>query len=326
MSLTLDCMTKPRISVILPAYNAGRYLREAVQSILDQTFTDFEILLINDGSTDDTEQVALSFTDPRVRYLPNPKNIGLANTINRGMSLAQGELIARMDADDISLPTRFQTQVDYLDAHPEVMLCSCGIQQFGAADHRMVGRSDFEQVKVDMLFSSAIGHASSIWRRAFFEEHQLLFDQSELPAEDYGLWARAVFCGRLVNIPEVLYRYRIYPEQVTATDKRSHARCQDIRRRYIQRICPTIDTADMEAFLRLCEGVTYHDWWQARRFVKAFVKGNTFLQEARLKKTMYSYLSERANAGSRMGNVWERGVLFCMGGVYRGLRGLCMDV
>lgn len=317
-------MTKPRISVILPAYNAGRYLREAVQSILDQTYTDFEILLLNDGSTDDTEQVALSFTDPRVRYIPNPHNMGLANTINRGISLAQGELIARMDADDISLPTRFQTQVEYLEAHPEVMLCSCGIQQFGAADRLMIGKNNFEQVKVDMLFSSAIGHASSMWRRAFFEENNLLFDQDEFPAEDYGLWARAVFCGTLVNTPEVLYRYRIYPEQVTATDKRSHVCCQDIRRRYILRICPTISVVDMEAFLRLCESVTYNDWRQAQRFVKAFIQDNTFLRTARLRKTLYSYLSQMAQDGARSPQTtgWQRLYLRCMGEIYRIRRGL----
>ncbi len=292
-------MHKPRISVLLPAYNAERYLREAVESILAQTYADFELLLLNDGSTDGTEQVALSLHDPRIRYIANEHNIGLANTLNKGMAMAQGEFIARMDADDISLPTRFAVQVDYMDAHPEVMLCSCAIQQFGAADHLMVGRNNFEQVKVDMLFSSAIGHASSMWRREAFAEHGLQFEQAEFPAEDYGLWTRAVFEGTLVNIPDVLYRYRIYPEQVTATDKRSYARCLQIRRGYMLRICPHIDTMLLDSFLRLfADDYTYPEWQQATRFVSAFCAENRFLQPERLRRALYSWLWQKAQEGT----------------------------
>lgn len=292
-------MHKPRISVLLPAYNAERYLREAVESILAQTYTDFELLLLNDGSTDRTEQVALSLNDKRIRYIANEQNLGLANTLNKGMAMAQGEFIARMDADDISLPTRFAVQVDYLDAHPEVMLCSCAIQQFGAADHLMVGRSDFEQVKVDMLFSSAIGHASSMWRREAFSERGLQFEQAEFPAEDYGLWTRAVFEGTMVNIPDVLYRYRIYPEQVTATDKRSYERCRQIQRGYMLRICPQTDTALLDSFLRLfADDYTYSEWQQATRFVSAFCAENRFLQPERLRRALYSWLWQKAKEGA----------------------------
>ena len=97
----------PKISVIMPAYNAEKYLREAIDSILGQTFTDFELIVINDCSRDDTEQIILSYQDPRIVYLKNEKNLGVAGTLNRGLEVARGAYIARMDADDRSVPDRF---------------------------------------------------------------------------------------------------------------------------------------------------------------------------------------------------------------------------
>ena len=110
----------PKISVIMPAYNAERYIREAIDSILRQTWSDFELIIIDDGSTDSTAAIIAGYTDNRIRFCPNAQNMGVAATLNRGLELACGAYVARMDADDISLPERFAKQAAYLDAHPNV--------------------------------------------------------------------------------------------------------------------------------------------------------------------------------------------------------------
>ncbi len=118
----MDQDIKPSISVILPVYNADRYLRAAIQSILDQTLSNFELIIINDGSIDNSKAIVESFIDPRIIFIENPKNLGLIATLNKGLTLAKSNLVARMDADDIAFPERLQIQFDFLTQHPEVTL------------------------------------------------------------------------------------------------------------------------------------------------------------------------------------------------------------
>ena len=118
------------VSVILPAYNAQDTIAESIDSILNQSFRDFELIVINDGSTDATEKVIAQYDDSRIRYFANPGNQGLIYTLNRGLELSQGKYIARMDADDISLPARFEKQVRILEEHPEIIVCGPLIKVF----------------------------------------------------------------------------------------------------------------------------------------------------------------------------------------------------
>jgi glycosyltransferase involved in cell wall biosynthesis len=224
----------PKISVLMPAYNAEKYIKEAIESILNQTFVDFELLIINDGSTDNTEKEILSFTDGRIIYVKNETNLGLANSLNKGIKLAKGKYIARMDSDDISLPSRLEVQVDFLDKYEDIALCSTGLQMFGANDKLITGRADFEEIKIDLLFSSAIGHASSMFRKDVFTQNNLFFNQYFFPAEDYELWTRAVFYCKMTNLPVPYYLYRIYEHQVTATDPRSAIKSEEIQKNYLQ--------------------------------------------------------------------------------------------
>ena len=206
----------PVVSIIMPVHNAAPFLKEAVDSILTQFFRDFELIILNDGSTDKSETILDTYTDPRIVRYSEAENIGLANTLNIGLSMARGEYIARMDADDISLPTRLQTEVDYLDTHPNIDLVSSGMQQFGNADRTMSYKENFWLVCYNAFFFSPVLHASSMWRRDSFEKHHLKYRQERVPSEDYDLWTRALCCGlKLINIPEVLYMYRIHGNQNT---------------------------------------------------------------------------------------------------------------
>lgn len=208
----------PKISVIMPVYNAEKYLREAIDSILDQTLSDFEFIIIDDGSSDSSPEIIRSYDDPRIRFYQNERNMGVAATLNRGLDLAAGEYIARMDSDDISLPERFEKQADYMDRHPEAAVCGCNIRFIGARWGIQRFAATPEQMKVDMLFSCCLAHPSVILRGTLFGGEGLHYDESYDKMEDYALWVETAKRYRLACVQETLLQYRIHPEQVTQRD------------------------------------------------------------------------------------------------------------
>lgn len=235
----------------MPVYNVAPFLREAMDSILNQTYQDFELIVLNDCSPDDSEEILDSYSDQRiVRYLGR-ENVGLANVLNVGIKMAQGEFIARMDSDDISLPTRLEKQVAYLDAHPEVDLVSAGMQRFGNSDRIITYTTDFEEVKFNAMSFSPILHASSMWRRERFLDNDLFYCQEMVPSEDYDLWARALAKRlMLVNIPDILYKYRTHAAQVTSTNK-SWEKNRVIGYRYIESVYPGVSREQTARFYSL---------------------------------------------------------------------------
>ena len=217
----------PRVSILMPVYNAAPYVKDAVDSILNQSFRDFELIILDDASTDESATVLDSFEDSRIVRYTSGKNVGLANILNVGID---------MDADDISLPTRLQTEVEYLDSHPKIDLVSCGMQQFGLADRIMSYKESFWLVCYNAFFFSPVLHASSIWRKARFEQHGLRYRQERVPSEDYDLWVRALCEGlKLINIPEVLYRYRIHGHQNTTNQDLCKQMDAQIQKEYWRR-------------------------------------------------------------------------------------------
>lgn len=239
----------PSVSILMPVYNAEPYLSEAIQSMLNQTYADFELIILDDCSTDRSAEVVQTFSDARIVYHRNEVNSGLANNLNTGLKLAKGKYIARMDGDDISLPQRLQTQVDFLESHPDIDLCSCAMQMFGADNQLWIRDRDPEQVKITMMFYSAVLHASSVFRRDVFEKNNLYYKQETFPAEDYDLWARAVFFCRMVNLPDVMYLYRMHRTQVTSTDPRSAEKCREIQIRYLSKALPVLSEKEIVDFV-----------------------------------------------------------------------------
>jgi len=242
-------MSFPRVSILMPAYNVEKYIGEAIDSMLMQTYTDFELILLDDCSTDNTAKIIKYYTDKRIVYHRNESNVGLANNLNIGLLMARGEYIARMDGDDISLPNRLQTQIDFLESHPGIDLCSCGLQMFGTESTVWIRDFDLEQVKITMLFYSPILHATSVWRKKSFERYSLYYDQIAFPAEDYDLWSRAIFFCKLVNIPQVLYKYRIHGVQVTKMDSRAIEKTREIQIKYLVRALPSLQSNFIDHFV-----------------------------------------------------------------------------
>lgn len=239
----------PQVSILMPVYNTAPYIREAMDSMLSQTFTDFELIVLNDCSPDNAEEILDTYDDPRIVRYRGERNVGLANVLNVGIEMARGKYIARMDSDDLSLPNRLKVQVDYLETHPDIDLVSVGMQLFGAKEEVWTRVSDPEKVKVNALFQSPVLHASSVWRKESFERHGLRFRQDMVPAEDYELWTRALVRGlKLVNLPDVLYRYRLHPNQATQQKEKTFEKVRIVRRNYLKATLPSISEKSIEAF------------------------------------------------------------------------------
>lgn len=210
-------MSLPLVSVILPVYNAESTILEAINSIIEQTYPNWELLLINDGSKDHTKEVIKRINDKRIRYIENDGNKGLIYTLNRGISLAKGEYIARMDSDDKSRPNRFEKQVSFLDSHKEVIVCGSFIEIFGDNINKTVRefKQSNEDIKQFYLLKTPFAHPAVMIRRSILLNNNICYDFSFKCAEDYKLWFDLMDYGEYYNIPEVLLDYRISVTQCT---------------------------------------------------------------------------------------------------------------
>lgn len=205
----------PKVTVLMPVFNGSSYLKEAIESILTQTFTDFEFLIIDDGSTDNSFEIISSYSDSRIRLVRNPQNFGLVFTLNRGIDLSLGMYIARMDCDDVSLPMRLEKQVAYMDEHPDVGVCSSWVKIIGDSLHSVWDYPvSSEVIKCWLLFESVLPHPSAVLRTAAFRDNNLYYESSFMHAEDYRLWVRAASNMSLANIGEVLLLYRVHSSNV----------------------------------------------------------------------------------------------------------------
>lgn len=210
-----------KVSVLMPTYNAEKYLSEAVESILNQTFSDFELIVIDDASKDKTCSILESYHDSRIKILQGPCR-GIAAALNLGLDNAKGEYVARMDADDISLPRRFEKQVKFLDIHPEIGLCSTLAMMFTKdGDYQLFGTKHLEHMGlIDQLYDTVVCHPTVMFRRELFNHYGLRYNESFKVAEDQELWTRALRVTKFYGIQEMLLRYRLHnnnASQITAS-------------------------------------------------------------------------------------------------------------
>lgn len=206
-----------KISVVMPAYNAEKYIKQAIESILNQTYKDFEFIIINDGSTDDTKHIILSYHDDRIVYLENKENSGIVVTLNKGLDYATGKYIARMDADDIAVNNRFEKQVKYLDENKNIGVLGTGICTFGKniKEQKRVFTTNVEQLKAELIFNSCIAHPTVMIRRDVLQKYNLRYDSEFAGAEDYYLWWNIAKVSKIMTLPDVLLKYRIHETQIT---------------------------------------------------------------------------------------------------------------
>jgi glycosyltransferase involved in cell wall biosynthesis len=200
----------PLVTVFMPVYNGERYLHKAIDSILKQTYTAFEFLIINDGSIDKSVNIIQSYNDPRIRLVHNEGNLKLITTLNKGLELARGKYIARMDCDDISLPERLKEQVEFMEKNEHIGICGTWVKTLVSGLSLNVRYpTGPEEIKAQMLFRIAIAHPTVMMRASFIKQYKLQYRSTYLHAEDYELWNRCILLFPLANVPKVLLKYRI---------------------------------------------------------------------------------------------------------------------
>lgn len=254
--MTATSKKTPKVTVLMPVYNGEKYLNDAIDSILGQTFQDFEFLIVNDGSTDNSVEIIKSYDDTRIRLFHNEKNLGVARTLNKGMELARGEYIARMDSDDISLPRRLKRQTDFMDSHPVIGACGAWFRRFGDLKS-IVDRplTDPQQIRCGQLFNSRLGHPTVMMRLELFRRHALFYDPDYKDAEDFELWMRALESFELANVGEVLLLYRVHSGQVSenSVDKQLEM-AGTIRRIQLRRLGIEISDEELSFHQAVCTG------------------------------------------------------------------------
>lgn len=204
----------PFVTVLLPAYNAEKYLIQSIDSILNQTYSNFEFLVINDGSSDSTEDIILSYTDSRIRYVKNDMNCRLIANLNRGIEMANGKYIVRMDADDISMPTRISEQVEFMENNEEFAVAGSWVEEI-PSEKKINFETNPSKLKLLMLFSCRINHPSVIMRTSFLKENNLKYNSQALHAEDYALWLDIYRSGGKIGmVPSYLLQYRTHENNI----------------------------------------------------------------------------------------------------------------
>jgi glycosyltransferase involved in cell wall biosynthesis len=209
------------VSVLMPAYNCEAYIKEAIESIINQTFHDFELIVVDDGSTDGTLNVIKSFTDNRVVCVKNSHR-GIVTALNTGLRIARGKYIARMDADDISYSNRLQKQYDWMESHPDVSVCATHLT-FADGQTGNCGNGYWRNPLEAMVHGNILYHGTVMMRKQFLEQNKLYYRDKPY-AEDYYLWFETVKNGgTLYTIPESLYYYRSHQGQITSATSTTYS-------------------------------------------------------------------------------------------------------
>ena len=210
--LNMTGLHKPKVSVLMPVYNTKEeHLRGAIDSILHQTFTDFEFLILNDASTDsNVERVIKSYSDDRIVYTVNDKNMGISDTRNRLVEMANGEYLAIVDHDDISMPDRFMEQVAWLDGHPETGIVGAMIESvYDSGEKKIIEYPEKNNdIKKKMLWKNCMMHPVCMIRKLVLEEHGVNYESLFSPAEDYALFCRLLDKTEFHNLQKILLYYR----------------------------------------------------------------------------------------------------------------------
>jgi glycosyltransferase involved in cell wall biosynthesis len=229
-------METPLVSVFMPVYNSEQYIAEALESILNQTYKNLEIILVDDGSTDKSVEIIKNYNDKRIKLIQNEKNMGIPYTRNVGLNNATGKYMAIMDSDDISLPNRIEKQVQYLEVHPDIDVVGSYYYKFNNKKTREIRLPYIHPHEIDiiLMFYSPLSNPSSMVRLETVRKHQLKYNLNYFVAQDYGFWVEiAKHGGKIAVIPEFLLKYRTGHENIT---KKSHQKKVERRKKVIQSI------------------------------------------------------------------------------------------
>lgn len=244
-------MNSPKISVLLPVFNAEKYLKECIDSILSQSYGDFELLILDDCSTDRSADIVKSYSDKRIIYARNDVNLGISKTRNKLMKLARGDYWALSDHDDISLPTRLAKQVAFLDENPDCSVVSCWIEFF--PEYKLLDSLPEYKFADLIKFKPSFSHPSAMLRGSTIRDFKIHYRDEFRYAEDYDLWFQILKFGKICSLQEVLYKYRWFSENSSMKNRAEQLlHTEEVRREAISSFSDSAELNDL--LLRLFMG------------------------------------------------------------------------
>ncbi len=265
----------PLVTVLMPIYNGNEHLREAIESVLNQNFRDFEFLIMDDGSTDGSREIVKSYEDPRIELHLSPENRGIAKTLNEGIMRARGRYLARMDADDICMPHRLQRQVDFMETYSHIGLVGSGVMKIKKNRvNKIVSWPETDaEIKIDLLFQNPFFHPSVMVRCDLIKKTAY---NLQLPyAQDYGLWVELANLTDFANLPDPLIKYRVHNGQVTKTKGNQQAvMARQVRENYLCTIFHDVDKNDLDIHNAIAERDRSVDLFQSARWLETLVTRN----------------------------------------------------
>lgn len=268
----------PRLTVLMPTYNVAPWVEEAIQSVLNQTYRDFELLVVDDASTDDTLDRIRSIDDPRIRIASFPNNVGLSENLNRGLDLIGTELVARMDGDDIAEPNWLETGIKVLDTHPEIGICSFGFQFFGAKTSLVRFPEHHEDSKAQMLFGCTV--IVPVFRRAVMADNHLRYSTEAFPAEDYMMWSNVYPLTQIHNVQRTLFHYRTHPTQISTSRRVAQiAKSNEVRLKMLHWLNPNFTEEEKRYFLDVfvpCKIESKGEVPKLKSFAQLIIDRNTY--------------------------------------------------
>lgn len=215
----MDKISNPKVSVVISTYNDEAYIQEAVDSILNQTIEDIELIVVNDGSTDRTGEILQSIKDERLIILTNDTNKGIAYSRNRAMKISKGDYIAQMDGDDVSLSRRLELQYNYMEKNRNVSVCGAYAKCFGRSNGVIAPKENSQSLKCDLLFASPLPHSTWMMRKSDVIRYGLYYDETYRTSLDYELMYRSLDDFEIACIQEVLVKYRVHSKSITGKMK-----------------------------------------------------------------------------------------------------------
>lgn len=297
----------PKISVIFPVFNAEKYLRDAIDSIIQQSFIDWELIIINDGSTDSSENIIASYSDTRLKYYKNEQNIGLIATLNKAIGLCKGEYIARMDSDDISEKERFKIQIAFLEKNKEYAMCGSYakiIDENNNVTGKLLNLQTNDYLQINLLFSVPFIHPSMMIRHDVLQNNY--FDSEYKYAEDYELWCRIARDYKIANIPDYLLKYRWHTSNISVANSEAQ---ENIKSKIIRRELHNIglNPSEKELFLHK---ITFQQFEaKAEKSKEAF---NDYDQLDSWFQKIIDANKKKYNPSSLIAFLWSRWIVLCI--------------
>ena len=266
------------VSIIMSVYNDEKYLNEALDSIFAQTIQNFELIIIDDCSTDDTVKIIESYHDKRIRLMVNDKNEGLTKNLNKALKYVRGKYIARMDGDDRSRPQRFEKQIEFLEENPDLMLISCRTHMFGEEDLISDIQGTPKQLQTMMLIRPVLAHPGFMMRRELIEVHGFQYDETYRSAQDYNFAVRVAREFSIGITKEILLDYRVHKKQVSSKfsgeQKNNASRVRNMQLDWLGIQLNSEQRDVLEKWAREVKQVSSDEYKEAYRLINIFAQGN----------------------------------------------------